>query len=145
MQAIHLSIFCNLPDLFLSSILPYSFSLALVKTCLYISSASLYLPFKLKVIILNNAKLIHRYTSNFKPIIKDWTLNCNVYLFKICRGQIILSFSNIGIILSQLRLVNLQRSLVVPAGIVNILNLIVLLLCISLYNLTCLVIKWYSE
>ena len=42
------------------------------------------------------------------------------YLFKICRGQIVLSFSNIWVILAQFRLVNLESSLVISAGTVII-------------------------
>ena len=49
-----------------------------------------------------------------------------VYLFEICRSQVILSLSNIGIVLAQFGLVNLQSSLVVSAGIVRKFNLIVL-------------------
>ena len=38
-----------------------------------------------------------------------------LYLFKIGRGQVVLSFSNIRVVLAKLRLVDLQSSLVVSA------------------------------
>ena len=85
--------------LFLSSMLPNSFSWARVRTCLYKISASLYFPWKQDILI--DLLII---SVKMKP-----------HLFKIGGGQIVFSFRHIGIVLTQLALVDLQSSLVIPA------------------------------